>query len=75
VTGREVRLHPATARDLADLIALLTDFLRTSAAAHAGLTRYTRARPGYWTAQIIADLGQHAADLNAALENDEGISP
>lgn len=72
MTGREIPLHPAIALDLAELTALLADFLDTSGAARAALTRYTATRPGYWTTQIIADLLIHAADLRSALEHSEG---
>jgi hypothetical protein len=75
VTGREIRLHPVIARDLAELTALLGDFLNTSGAARAALSRYTAARPGYATTQIIADLLIHAADLRSALNHSEGTRP
>jgi hypothetical protein len=62
-----IPLDPATARDLADLTALLADFLEASGAARAGLRRFTAARPGYHTEQIIADLREYARSLDRAL--------
>jgi hypothetical protein len=60
-------LDPVTARDLANLAALLAEFLDASGAARAALTRFTADRPGYHTAQIITDLREYARDLNQAL--------
>lgn len=62
-----VPLDPVTARDLANLTALLAEFLNASGAARAALTRFTTDRPGYYTEQIITDLREHARDLDLAL--------
>ena len=62
-----LHLEPATARYLADLTALLAEFLDTSGAARAALTRFTADRPGYQAEQIITDLREYARDLDQAL--------
>lgn len=62
-----LHLDPVTVRDLADLTALLAEFLDASGSARAALTRFTAARPGYWTEQIITDLRDYARDLDQAL--------
>jgi len=62
-----IPLDPVTARDLADLTALLAEFLEASGAARAGLARFTADRPGYRTEQIITDLREYAQGLDRAL--------
>lgn len=62
-----LHLEPVTARHLADLTALLAEFLDASGAARAALTRFTADRPGWWTEQIITDLREYARDLDQAL--------
>lgn len=62
-----LHLEPVTARYLADLTALMAEFLDASGAARAALTRFTADRPGWWTEQIIADLREYARDLDQAL--------
>lgn len=62
-----LHLDPVTVRDLADLTALLAEFLEASGAARAALTRFTATRPGYQAEQIITDLRDYARDLDQAL--------
>ena len=62
-----LQLDPVIARDLANLAALLAEFLEASGAARTALRRFTADRPGYEAEQIIAGLREYARDLDQAL--------